>query len=172
MHRSSDGSQIWPFYLFQENLIHLQCRKCSLCRFCFSKAGKQEYSSGRTKAILADFPAQLNPRQTGKPLGKPGDSQHNPGASGDLSTGNRNGKVKLGKQQEQPLVWYFCTAASCLGWSREEWSMWHFLSKVLRALVGCTLPTRVRRQAAELRRLCGYKSLVDVADCPLYSKSR
>lgn len=67
MRRSCDGNQIWPFYSFQENLIHLQHRKCSLCRFCFSKAGKQEYSRGRTKAILADFPAQLNPGRTGKP---------------------------------------------------------------------------------------------------------
>ncbi|KAF4790122.1 hypothetical protein TURU_144263 [Turdus rufiventris] len=60
-----------------------------------SKAGKQEYSSGRTKAILEDFPAQLNPGQTGKPMRKPGDSQQNPEASGDLSTGNRNGKVSF-----------------------------------------------------------------------------
>lgn len=117
MCRSCDGNQIWPFFSFQENLIHLQHRKCSLYLFCFSKAGKQEYSSGRTKAILADFPAHLNPGPTGKPLRKPGDCQHNPEASGDLSTGNRKGKVRPGKQQEQPSVWYFCTATSCLGWS-------------------------------------------------------
>lgn len=129
MCRSCDGNQIWPFYLFQENLIHLRHRKCSLCLFCFSRAGKQEYSSSGTKAILADFPAQLNSRQTGKPLRKPGDSQHSLEASGDLSTGNRNGKVRLGRQQEQPSLRYFCTAASCLGWSTGEWSTWLFKAR-------------------------------------------
>ncbi|KAJ7413029.1 hypothetical protein WISP_93421 [Willisornis vidua] len=57
------------------------------------EAEKQEYSSSsRTKAILADFPAQLNSGQTGKPLRKLGDAQHDPEASGAFSTSNRNGK--------------------------------------------------------------------------------
>lgn len=80
----------------------------------FQQGWETGIRSGRTKAILEDFPAQLNPGQTGKPLRKSGDSLQNPEASGDLSIGNRNGKVRLGKQQEQPSVWYFCTAASCL----------------------------------------------------------
>ncbi|KAJ7408737.1 hypothetical protein BTVI_58666 [Pitangus sulphuratus] len=58
------------------------------------KAEKQEYSRGRTKVILADFPVQLNPGPTENLLRKPGDSQHNPELSEGLSTRNKNGKVE------------------------------------------------------------------------------
>lgn len=59
--------------------------KVLLPLFCFSEAGKQESSSRRTKAILTDFPAQLNPGLTGRPPGKPG-LWRPPARSGDFWT--------------------------------------------------------------------------------------